>query len=43
MSHLNSRLTIRARLEMVQQVESGWSQAEVARQFRLLKCNSYDY
>ncbi|MQF70444.1 IS481 family transposase [SAR202 cluster bacterium AD-812-D07_MRT_10900m] len=43
MSHLNSRLTIRARLEMVQQVESGWSQAEVARQFRVSRATVSKY
>ena len=35
MLHSNARLTIRARLEMVRQVESGWPQSEVARQFRV--------
>ncbi|NQW17168.1 MAG: IS481 family transposase [Chloroflexi bacterium] len=35
MLHSNARLTIRARLEMVCQVESGWPQTEVARQFRV--------
>ena len=43
MSHLNSRLTIRACLEMVQQVESGWSQAEVARQFRVSRATVSKY
>ena len=43
MSHINSRLTIRARLEMVQQVESGWSQAEVARQFRVSRATVSKY
>jgi len=33
--HPNSRLTIRARLEMVLEVESGLPQAEIARQFRV--------
>lgn len=33
--HGNARLTVRARLEMVNQVLSGWPQAEVARQFRV--------
>ena len=35
MIHGNARLTVRARLEMVEQVLSGWPQAEVARQFRV--------
>ena len=35
MLHRNARLTVRARLEMVKQVLSGWPQAEVARQFRV--------
>ena len=35
MLHGNARLTVRARLEMVQQVLAGWPQAEVARQFRV--------
>jgi len=35
MLHSNARVTIRARLEMVRQVESGWPQTEVARQFRV--------
>ena len=35
MLHGNARLTVRARLEMVKQVLSGWPQAEVARQFRV--------
>jgi len=33
--HGNARLTVRARLEMVRQILSGWPQAEVARQFRV--------
>ena len=35
MLHGNARLTVRARLEMVNQVLAGWPQAEVARQFRV--------
>ena len=35
MSHPNARLTPIARLELVLQVEAGWPQAEVARQFRV--------
>ena len=31
MSHRNARPTVRVRLEMVKQVESGWPQAEVAK------------
>ncbi len=31
MSHANARLTPRARLELVQQIQAGWSVAEVAR------------
>jgi transposase InsO family protein len=34
-THGNARLTVRARLELVRQVGSGWPQAEVARQFRI--------
>ncbi len=43
MSHPNSRLTVRARLEMVLEVESGWSQAEVARQFRVSRATVSKY
>jgi len=43
MMHPNSRLTVRARLEMVQQVESGWPQAEVARQFRVSRATVRKY
>ncbi len=43
MLHRNARLTIRARLEMVQQVEYGWSQAEVARQFRVSRATVAKY
>ncbi len=35
MTHRNARLTVRTRLELVQQVEDGWPQTEVARQFRV--------
>lgn len=35
MWHRNAKLTYLSRLEMVQQVEAGWPQAEVARQFRV--------
>ena len=35
MSHGNARLTFLARMDMVQQVATGWPQAEVARQFRV--------
>lgn len=35
--HANARLTPRTRLELVQQVEAGWPQAEVARQFRVAR------
>jgi len=35
MAHRNARLTVRARLELVQQVEDGWPQTEAARQFRV--------
>ena len=35
MTHRNARLTIRTRLDLVQQVEDGWPQTEVARQFRV--------
>lgn len=33
--HRNARLTPRTRLELVRQVQAGWTQAEVARQFRV--------
>lgn len=35
MSHRNAKLTFAARLELVQEHEAGWSQAELARQFRV--------
>ena len=35
--HANARLTPRTRLELVREVEAGWSQAEVARQFRVAR------
>lgn len=35
MSHHNARLTFIARLELVGQVQQGWTQAEVAKQFRV--------
>jgi len=35
MTHRNARLTVRTRLELIQQVEDGWPQTEVARQFRV--------
>ena len=41
--HPNSRLTIRARLEMVLEVETGWSQAEIARQFRVSRSTVSKY
>lgn len=43
MLHPNARLTVRARLEMVRQVESGWPQAEVARQFRVSRATVQKY
>ena len=43
MWHRNARLTVRVRLEMVQQVEYGWSQAEVARQFRVSRATVAKY
>lgn len=43
MSHPNSRLTLRVRLEMVQQVDAGWPQAEVARQFRVSRATVSKY
>ena len=43
MSHRNARLTVRVRFEMVQQVEYGWSQAEVARQFRVSRATVAKY
>ena len=35
MTHRNARLTPLARLEMVREVEDGWSPSEVARRFRV--------
>ena len=35
MAHRNARLTPVTRLELVREVEAGWSQAEVARRFRV--------
>ncbi len=35
MPHPNARLTLIARLELVQHIEAGWPQAEIARQFRV--------
>ena len=35
MSHRNARLTPLTRLELVREVEAGWTQAEVARRFRV--------
>ena len=35
MAHRNARLTPVTRLELVLEVEAGWSQAEVARRFRV--------
>lgn len=35
MAHRNARLTPVARLEMVEEVEAGWSRSEVARRFRV--------
>ena len=35
MAHRNARLTPVTRLELVGEVDRGWSQAEVARQFRV--------
>ena len=43
MLHRNARLTVRVRLEMVQQVEYGWPQAEVARQFRVSRATVAKY
>ena len=43
MLHRNARLTIRARLEMVLAVETGWSQAETARQFRVSRATVAKY
>ncbi len=43
MLHRNARLTVRVRLEMVRQVESGWPQAEVARQFRVSRATVQKY
>jgi len=37
LAHRNARLTPRTRLELVEQVAAGWSQAEVARQFRVAR------
>ena len=35
MWHRNAKLTYLSRLDLVHQVEEGWSQSEVARQFRV--------
>ena len=35
MAHRNARLTPAARLEMVEEVEAGWSRSEVAKRFRV--------
>ncbi|MCH7739898.1 MAG: helix-turn-helix domain-containing protein [Chloroflexi bacterium] len=35
MWHRNAKLTYLSRLDLVHQVEAGWSQSEVARQFRV--------
>ncbi len=43
MLHRNARLTVRARLEMVLEVESGWTQAEVSRQFRVSRATVSKY
>ena len=37
MAHPNARLTPATRLELVLEVEAGWSQAEVARRFRVAR------
>ncbi len=43
MLHRNARLTVRARLEMVKQFESGLPQAEIARQFRVSRATVSKY
>ena len=43
MLHRNARLTVHARLEMVLEVESGWPQAEMARQFRVSRATVQKY
>ena len=43
MLHRNARLTVRARLEMVLEVGSGWTQAEVSRQFRASRATVQKY
>ena len=43
MLHRNARLTVRARLEMVLAVETGWTQAEVSRQFRVSRATVLKY
>ena len=40
MLHPNARLTVRARLEMVLAVKTGWTQAEIARQFRVSRATA---
>ncbi len=35
MAHRNARLTPVTRLELVREVSAGWTQAEVARRFRV--------
>ncbi len=37
MWHRNAKLTYLSRLDLVNQVEAGWSQSEVARQFLRLR------
>ena len=43
MTHRNARLTVRARLEMVIEVEIGWTQAEVSRRFRVSRATVQKY
>ena len=43
MTHRNARLTVHARLEMVLEVENGWTQAEVSRRFRVSRATVQKY
>lgn len=43
MTHRNARLTALTRLELVQQVDQGWSVAEAARQFRVSRSTAHKW
>ena len=40
MSHPNARLTPKARLDLVMEVEAGWTRAEAARRFRVSRATA---